>query len=74
MNGEVVFIFGLCLGMLGTWFRITRNNTPYSMPENNNDDYPLMEPWENYLAPIENIFDTVSPATPYPSIMGNHTP
>jgi hypothetical protein len=32
-----------------------------------------MAPFENYLAPAENIFDTGTPANPYPSIMGNHT-
>jgi hypothetical protein len=32
-----------------------------------------VEPWENYFALTENIFDTGSPANPYPSIMGNHT-
>ena len=48
-------------------------DTPYSMPESNSDDYPLMKPFENYFAPIENIFDTGKPANPYPSIIGNHT-
>jgi len=37
------------------------------------DYHPLVEPFENYPAPTENIFDTGSPANPYPSIMGNHT-
>jgi parallel beta-helix repeat protein len=47
-------------------------NMPYSI-NSDNDTYPLMEPWENYFAPAENIFDTEAPANPYPSIMGNHT-
>ncbi|MEA2033208.1 MAG: NosD domain-containing protein [Euryarchaeota archaeon] len=48
-------------------------DTPYSI-NSDNDNYPLMEPWENYLKPIEDeIFDTCAPANPYPSIMGNHT-
>lgn len=37
------------------------------------DYHPLVEPFENYPAPTKNIFDTGSPANPYPSIMGNHT-
>ena len=37
------------------------------------DYHPLVEPWENYPAPTENIFDTCTLANPYPSIMGNHT-
>ncbi len=37
-----------------------------------NDNYPLMEPWENYFAPTENIFDTEQSENPYPSIMGTH--
>jgi len=47
-------------------------DTPYSI-DGDNDSYPLIVPWENYFAPTENIFDTGSPANPYPSIMGNHT-
>jgi parallel beta-helix repeat protein len=47
-------------------------DTPYSMPESNNDAYPLMQPFEDYFMPIENIFDTGKPANPYPSIMGIH--
>ena len=47
-------------------------DTPYGI-DGDNDNYPLMTPWENYFAPTENIFDTGSPANPYPSIMGNHT-
>jgi len=47
-------------------------DTPYSI-DSDNDTYPLVEPWENYFAPIEYVFDTGSPANPYPSIMGNHT-
>jgi parallel beta-helix repeat protein len=35
------------------------------------DNYPLMVLWENYFAPL-NIFDTGSPANPYPSISGTH--
>ena len=37
-----------------------------------NDNYPLMEPFEIYLAPTENIFDTGTPSNPYPSIPGTH--
>jgi len=47
-------------------------NTPYSI-NSDNDTYPLVEPFENYPTPSENIFDTGSPSNPYPSIMGNHT-
>ena len=46
-------------------------NKPYSI-NSDNDTYPLMEPWENYFAPTENIFDTEAPANPYPSIFGTH--
>ena len=44
---------------------------PYSI-DSDNDTYPLIEPWENYFASAENIFDTGAPANPYPSIMGIH--
>jgi parallel beta-helix repeat protein len=47
-------------------------DTSYVIPNDNNDNYPLMESWENYFAPTENIFDTEAPANPYPSIMGTH--
>jgi len=48
-------------------------DTPYSI-DSDDDYYPLMEPWENYFKPPEEkIFDTGTPANPYPSIMGNHT-
>jgi parallel beta-helix repeat protein len=47
-------------------------DTPYSI-NSDIDNYPLMQPWENYFAPTENKFDTEAPANPYPSIMGNHT-
>jgi len=47
-------------------------DTPYSI-DSDEDFYPLMEHWENYFAPTGNIFDTGTPANPYPSIMGNHT-
>jgi len=46
-------------------------DTPYSI-DGDKDNYPLMEPWENYFAPPENIFDTSSPTNPYPSIFGTH--
>ena len=46
-------------------------DTPYSI-NSDNDNYPLMETWENYFAPTGNIFDTDAPANPYPSIMGTH--
>ena len=46
-------------------------DTPYSI-DSDKDNYPLMEPWENYFAPTENIFDTGKPANPYPSISGTH--
>ena len=40
-------------------------DTLYSV-DSDADYYPLMEPWENYFAPIENIFDTrlTSQSTP----------
>ena len=44
-------------------------DTPYSI-DSDEDNYPLMVPWENYFAPTENIFDTG--AGTYPSIMGTH--
>ncbi len=44
---------------------------PYSI-NSDNDTYPLVEPWENYFAPPENIFDTEAPTNPYPSISGTH--
>ena len=45
---------------------------PYSI-DGDKDNYPLMEPWENYFKlPEEKIFDTGSPANPYPSIFGTH--
>lgn len=44
----------------------------YVIPDDNNDSYPLMMPFENYFAPIENIFDTGPSKNPYPSIMGIH--
>jgi len=40
--------------------------------DSDKDDYPLMERFENYFAPIEYVFDTGSPASPYPSISGMH--
>jgi len=45
-------------------------DTPYSI-NSDNDNYPLMDPWENYFVPTV-IFDTGSPANPYPSISGTH--
>ena len=47
-------------------------DTPHGI-DGDNDSYPLMEPFENYPAPTEDIFDTGLPSNPYPSIMGNHT-
>ena len=47
-------------------------DTAYSI-DSDKDNYPLMEPFKIYLAPIENIFDTGVPANPYPSIPGTHT-
>jgi len=46
-------------------------DTSYSIGPDT-DNHPLMVLWENYFAPIENIFDTGSPAEPYPSISGTH--
>ena len=43
-------------------------DTPYS----NRDNYPLMEPWENYFAPTPMHFDTGAPENTYPSISGTH--
>jgi parallel beta-helix repeat protein len=54
------------IGGSGIW------DTPYSI-DSDQDNHPLKELWEIYFAPTENIFDTGSPANPYPSIMGNHT-
>ena len=47
-------------------------DTPYSI-NSDNDNYPLVEPFENYFLSTENIFDTGEPANPYPSIFGTHT-
>ncbi|NQE05158.1 Cell surface glycoprotein [ANME-1 cluster archaeon GoMg1] len=44
---------------------------PYSI-NSDNGTYPLLEPWENYFAPAENIFDTGPSEKPYPSIFGTH--
>ena len=44
-------------------------DTPYSI-DSDKDNYPLMEPWEIYFAPTENIFDTGRPENPHPSISG----
>ena len=46
-------------------------DTPYSI-NSDKDNYPLVEHWENYFAPVENIFDTGQPKNPYPSIFGTH--
>ena len=46
-------------------------DVPYNI-NSDKDNYPLMEPWENYFASIENIFDTGTPENPYPSISGTH--
>jgi parallel beta-helix repeat protein len=46
-------------------------NMSYSI-NSDNDTYPLVEPFENYFAPTENIFDTGSSKNPYPSIFGTH--
>jgi parallel beta-helix repeat protein len=47
-------------------------NTPYSI-DSDNDNYPLMDPWENYFKLLEGgIFDTEPSENPYPSIMGTH--
>ena len=40
--------------------------------DSDKDYYPLMEAWENYYAPTENIFDTGQPENTYPSISGIH--
>ena len=53
------------IGGSGSW------DTPYSI-NSDNDSYPLMEPWENYFAPAENIFATGPSDKPYPSIFGMH--
>ena len=47
-------------------------DTPYSI-DSDADNHPLMGPFEIYLAPTENIFDTGTPSNPYPSISGTHT-
>jgi parallel beta-helix repeat protein len=46
-------------------------DVPYNI-NSDRDNYPLMMPFENYFAPTENIFDTVAPENPYPSIPGMH--
>ncbi|HIH96012.1 MAG TPA: hypothetical protein HA348_00730, partial [Thermoplasmata archaeon] len=45
-------------------------DSSYVIPADNNDSYPLIEPFEIYLAPTEGIFDTGSGT--YPSISGTH--
>jgi hypothetical protein len=40
--------------------------------DSDQDYHPLVEPFENYFAPTENIFDIGAPANPYPSISGTH--
>ena len=45
-------------------------DTSYVIPNDNNDNYPLMQPWENYIAPAPSVFDTGKGT--YPSIMGTH--
>jgi parallel beta-helix repeat protein len=48
-------------------------DTPYSI-DSDKDNYPLMQPLENYSElQEEKIFDTDPPANPYPSIPGTHT-
>ena len=47
-------------------------DTPYSI-NSDNDNYPLIMPFENYFLTTENIFDTGTPSNPYPSITGTHT-
>ncbi|HIH96804.1 MAG TPA: hypothetical protein HA348_04915, partial [Thermoplasmata archaeon] len=47
-------------------------DSSYVIPYDNNDGYPLMELFEIYPAPTENIFDTGTSANPYPSISGTH--
>ena len=44
---------------------------PYSI-DSDRDYHPLVVHFENYFAPVENIFDTRAPANPYPSIFGTH--
>jgi hypothetical protein len=44
-------------------------DSPYSI-ESNNDEHPLMVPWENYFASALSVFDTG--AGTYPSIQGTH--
>jgi len=46
-------------------------DSPYSI-NSDKDDYPLMQPWENYSAPTRNVFDTGQSENPYPSIFGTH--
>ena len=46
-------------------------DSPYII-DSDKDNYPLMERFENYFAPTENIFDTGAPKNPYPSISGTH--
>jgi parallel beta-helix repeat protein len=46
-------------------------DSPYNI-NSDKDDYPLMQPWENYSAPTRNVFDTGQSENPYPSIFGTH--
>ncbi|MFZ2070443.1 MAG: NosD domain-containing protein, partial [Halobacteriota archaeon] len=47
-------------------------DNPYSI-DSNNDNYPLMERFENYFkTPEEKIFDTGASENLYPSIFGTH--
>ena len=45
-------------------------DTPY-LCYIHSDNYPLLQPWENYFAPAPSVFDTGTGT--YPSIMGTHT-
>ena len=47
-------------------------DTPYSI-NSDNDNYPLIMPFENYFLTPEYIFDTGTPSNPYSSIAGTHT-
>ncbi len=44
-------------------------DTPY-LCYIHSDNYPLIQPWENYFAPAASIFDTGTGT--YPSLMGTH--
>jgi parallel beta-helix repeat protein len=47
-------------------------DSSYGIPDDDNDNYPLMMHLENYFVATENNFDTGPSENPYPSIFGTH--